>query len=99
VERVEVRARTGKPGKAADWTVRVLGANGKLISALQPIELAVTARNGIASPEYGGWHVADSGELRLQPVMAVNDWRGTWRVQATELASGVSGQAEFTVRE
>jgi len=97
VNRVEVRAAAATAGKATEWIVRVLDANGKPVNALQPIELEVLDPKGQGS-EYSGHHVARAGVLLLTPTIAVNDLQGKWQVRATELSSGKTGSAEFRVQ-
>lgn len=85
-----------KRGETASVTVQVSNVQGKSVSAVIPIEVAIEDSEGRIA-EMSGYRALVDGKQTFQIQIAPNDKAGIWRVHVKELASGKSSSAHFRV--
>jgi hypothetical protein len=82
------------PGASVAYTVGAVGSKQKLPRALRVV---VTDPTGQERPYYGAQLAADQDTTRGSFQLALNDAPGKWTITATDVATGVKGEATFTV--
>ena len=87
-----------KATRGTDFAVTfdVLGGNGRNMDAVIPMSITVKDPSGNVG-EFSGYHAAIDGKLTLNLNVATNDASGIWTVEAKELASGLTTQAQIQV--
>lgn len=83
-------------GEDVTIEVAVLGGDGNPLAAIVPVRVEILDPAGRPA-EYSGYYGARDGQVRIAARLAANDVPGVWRVRATELASGRSGDAYVRV--
>jgi hypothetical protein len=97
VDAVQVTApATAAPGDSVTLSVTVLGDDGKPMDAIVPVEVKLIDPAGRAA-EFSGYYAAKDGAVSIDALLAINDMPGVWRIEATELASGRTGNAYMRV--
>jgi len=86
-----------KSGGATECRVSILDAGRKIIGARFPVEVKVTDASGRDRAEYGGYRIAENGELKLVIDTGTNDPAGEWKIEATQTWTGVKGKTVFKV--
>jgi hypothetical protein len=76
-------------GESVTFTVSVVDAAGQPIDAVVPLEVDLLDPDGHPA-EFTGYYGAAGGQVEISADVAPNDVRGTWEIQARELASGRS---------
>jgi len=84
-------------GQAFSIEAAICSADGNPIDAILPVELIISAPNGIRLPG-SGYYAAVNGKLSVPEVMAPNAATGTAQVMIRCLASGKTTQRSFTIR-
>jgi len=84
--KLDVPATTAR-GASVTVSLDVLGADGKPLAAVVPVELTIRDAQGRAAEFSGAWAAID-GRLRVPLDIATNDPFGVWQIEARELASG-----------
>ncbi len=88
------RAKSKQPGERVSYRVRV-ETNGPE-PGMHVFRVQVSNPNGLRE-YYGTQITAHDGSGEAEFDLALNDTPGTWQIRATDVATGVSGTAEFTV--
>ena len=98
VRAVEVAAedRTYRPGGNVRYSARVKTRGGS--PGRHVLRVEVSGPDGVKD-FYGTQICADAGSGGAAFRLALNDAPGKWQVKATDIATGVSGVAGFSVRE
>ena len=91
---VTPRARTKQAGRSVSYRVAVQTDGAEPGHHVFRVE--VIAPDG-ARDYYGTQISAPSGSGEAEFALALNDAPGTWQIKATDIATGVTGTAEFTV--
>ncbi len=86
------------PGKSFTVTCDTVDKEGKNIEAILPVEISLTADNGIRLPG-SGFYAAEQGKLLLKEVLPTNLPAAVKKITVTVrcLASGKSASKTFTV--
>ena len=82
------------PGRKVEYAVAAVGEKQKLPRALR---VEVTDPAGKVRPHYGAQLAADQDTARGAFQLALNDPAGKWKITATDVATGVTGEGTFTV--
>ncbi len=93
--KLEVPA-TASRGASVTVSLDVLGADGKPLAAVVPVELTIRDAQGQAAEFSGAWAAID-GRLQVPLDIAANDPFGAWQIEARELASGRQAWATLRV--
>lgn len=93
--------RIGVPGDVARGgmahvRIEVVGADGKPVPAVLPLDVQIRDGDGRLA-EFSGYHAAADGVLGLNLAIAGNDAAGAWDVRVTDLASRLTARATFRV--
>ncbi len=88
-------AGQAKPGGALGYAVEVAGRGGR--PGLHVVNLEVKDAAGRSRPEYAARLVTQDGQAKASCPLALNDPPGRWTIRATDLVSGVTGEAVATV--
>ncbi|MFO7948256.1 MAG: hypothetical protein R6V19_15750, partial [Armatimonadota bacterium] len=92
---VTPRATTENPGGMVSYRVKVMTEGGQ--PGLHVFRVAVTGPDG-QMEHYGTQITAPDGSGDAGFRLALNDTPGTWTITATDVATGVSGSATFTLQ-
>ncbi len=84
-----------KRGKTTSINISVFDSKGKSYGT-QPLYIRVTAVGDMATP-YTDYYATNNGNLKLDILPALNQPKGTWRVEVTDLTSGISTYKNFKV--
>jgi len=74
-------------GSDVHCRIEVVCPQGMRVDAVVPVEVSIRDPEG-RSAEFTGYYGAADGILHIPMHLAVNDTRGTWQIEACELASG-----------
>ncbi len=87
-----------KASRGTDFnvTLNVVGGNGRNMDAVIPLAVTIKDPSGNVA-EFSGYHAAVDGKLTLTLNVAPNDMSGVWTLEAKELASGLTTQAQIPV--
>ncbi|HEY3418375.1 MAG TPA: hypothetical protein VGM23_15985, partial [Armatimonadota bacterium] len=85
-------------GKSLLYELRVLGADGRMMPGLIPLEIEVRDGAGVVQAEYMATDVAEAGRYLGEFIPAKNSVAGTWRLTIKELLSGKSAVAEVKLQ-
>lgn len=77
-------------------TVQINDKASNPIQAVIPLQITITDPLG-RTGEFSGYHAAVDGKLLLTLNIAPNDLPGIWKIQARELASGLTTSRNITV--
>ncbi len=88
------RAKIKQPGDRVSYRVRVETDGPQ--PGMHVFRVQVSDPGGVRD-YYGTQIAADDGSGEAEFDLALNDSPGTWRIEATDIATGISGTAEFTV--
>ena len=94
--KVDADAEVAAPGGLVRYTVHVRTRGGK--AGRHVFRVEVGGPDG-AKAFYGTQMAADAGSGSAAFRLALNDSPGTWRIKATDIATGTSGVAEFKVTD
>lgn len=83
-------------GDAVKLRVQVVGADGKTVPAVLPLDVQIRDGDGRIA-EYSGYHAAENGTLDLNLAIAGNDALGAWDIRVTDVASRVTARGTFRV--
>ena len=92
--KVTPRAKSKQAGTTMAYRVAVEAKGGK--PGLHVLRVEVVGPDGIKD-YYGTQMTATEGAGEAEFDLALNDQPGAWQIKATDIASGVSGSAQFTV--
>jgi hypothetical protein len=84
------------PGSIAELMIAVVDPDDRVIDAMVPVRVSITAADGIEA-EKSGWYGVGPQGLALTLDLARNDPPGEWRITVKELASGRSATATLNV--
>ncbi len=96
VEAIEVAldGEAKQAGERVSFSVRVKARGAK--PGFHVFRVEVTGPDG-AKEWYGTQISADAGSRKAGFELALNDVPGKWRIEATDIATGMTGLAELTV--
>jgi len=83
-------------GASAAVKISVIDSAGESCGT-QPVKIRVIDASG-AETDYSDYYATNGGEFSLDITPALNDAKGTWKVEVTELTSGIDASASFVVR-
>jgi len=83
-------------GDKTTISISVYDKTGKTYGT-QPIYVRVTSVGDTKTP-YTDYYATDKGKFSMQIIPALNDLVGTWRIEVTDLTSGIKSFKEFTVK-
>lgn len=95
--RLTVHTRKPEPGKAVLYEVRVMGADGRLMGGLIPLEIELKDGEGVRQAEYSTTDAAEGGRYLGDFIPAKNSSKGKWRLTVKELLSGKTVKAEMDI--
>jgi hypothetical protein len=85
-------------GDSITCDISVTDDAGKAIDAVIPLQVKITDANGNPA-EFSGYYGAKDGKVEINLDVPTNAAAGQWKIQATELASGLNGEAGLQVRQ
>ena len=83
-----------RPGEELNYSIRLNGAWSK--PGYHVFRIKVSAPDG-EKKWYAAQLSSDKGQASSSFRLALNDVPGRWRIKATDVATGISGEARFTV--
>ncbi|MBI4028273.1 MAG: hypothetical protein HY360_25025 [Verrucomicrobia bacterium] len=95
--RLIVHTRKPEPGKAVLYEVRVMGADGRLMRGLVPLEIELKDGDGKVQEEFSATEAAEGGRLLGDFIPAKNSPKGKWLLTIKELLSGKTAKAEISI--
>jgi hypothetical protein len=98
ITRVQITgSESGNRGEELRFSAQVVGALGKPIPAVIPVEVQILDPTGTAC-EGSGFYAAKDGQVAVSYLLAPNDPTGTWKIVVRELASGKETSKNFSVK-
>jgi hypothetical protein len=94
---VQPRGRARRQGGPVGYEIALQTA-GAVEPGMHVVRVEVAGPDGLRE-HYGTQLVFDGGSTEGEFVLALNDTIGTWMITATDIATGVVGEAEFEVVE
>jgi len=91
---VTPRAKTKQPGDRVAYQVGLVSDGQQ--PGMHVFRVQVSDPSGVKD-YYGTQITADDGSGEAEFDLALNDAPGTWEIRATDVATGISGTAQFTV--
>lgn len=83
-------------GKNGTLKISVLDDSGKVIDAVVPLKITITDSTGAEAERSGYYGAKDVLDITLD--IAENDSKGKWKVEVSDLASGLKAVKEFSVK-
>lgn len=93
--RVRARAASVSPGETVEFLVSVV-TNGD--AGLHVYDVEVSGPSGEVCPWYGTQLTAPRGVASGQFTLALDDRPGRWTIRARDVATGVTGETQITVK-
>ncbi|MDD3127410.1 MAG: hypothetical protein PHT27_07340, partial [Candidatus Izemoplasmatales bacterium] len=97
-QKIELMANSAKQGEKLSIKIMVNDSKNKTMKGILPVEIKIFYPDGKESP-YGKYDIVRNGVLSLDFIPAINEPAGEWKIEVTELATGIRTARNVTIKE